>query len=223
MLRGFLDYKLTPTTPIPDPPSQHDTAPIPCPHKPKHPLHSSPRGIALNRHPSRSGAKAFVCVWGKFTHPESIHKHTHTHSRSRATPAATYLCYITHATAYPSTARSALHSATDGDASPQLLHCRSKTLLCLEGSYQTRGPVLWAAADSKRPMFVLTVQTEISARWTFPQTWHLTIHEGKCGQRIESGPLIVPKLSLASPLTVGSYLLKALLAWRDHRKFCFIV
>lgn len=68
---------------------------------------------STDTHPSRGKGLRV----GKFTHSEST---THTHSH-RSTP-ATYLYYITHATAYPSTTRSALHSATDGDASPELLH-----------------------------------------------------------------------------------------------------
>lgn len=172
VFRGFLDCRLKLTTPIPDPGSKHDTAPIPCPYppypyKPKPPLHPSPLGTALHWFPSRSGAKA--CVWGN-SHMQRV-PHTHHTSSRRATP-ATYLCYITHATAYPSTARSALHSATDGDASPEL--CKSVSnnaippFLCLEGSFQTWGQVLWAAGD-KRLAPVLTVWTEISVRWTFPK------------------------------------------------------
>lgn len=116
--------------------------------------HPSPQATALSRHPSRSGAKA--CMRGN-SHiqktPHAHHRHTLSH---RATP-ATYLYYITHATAYPSTSRSALHSATDGDSSPELARCKSITAMNLswEDWLQTRGHVLWAA-DAKWPLAVLT-------------------------------------------------------------------
>ncbi len=127
MLKGFLDSRLTLTTPIPDPPSQHDTAPIACaPHPPtnrnSHYIHLLRVLHSADTHPGQGQRP--VC--GEIHTSNKYHIHTtNTHSR-RATP-ATYLCYITHATAYPSTGRSALHSA-NGDASPQLLHCKSNTM-----------------------------------------------------------------------------------------------
>lgn len=106
-----------PQPPPLDPPSPYDTLStlslsLP-PSNPKLPLLSSPQGIALSRHPSRTrgggGGGADLCV-GKVTLPETntCTPQAHTH---RATQ-ATYMCYITRATAYPSTSRSARCSAT---------------------------------------------------------------------------------------------------------------
>lgn len=133
LLRGFLDGRPTPATPIHDLPSQYDSAPLPCQHSStnqnSHYIHLLRLLHSMDTHPGRGQRPVcvFVCVCagggGKFTHPENTtctpqtHTLTHTH---RATP-ATYLCYITHATAYPSTSRSALHSASDRDASPELV------------------------------------------------------------------------------------------------------
>lgn len=127
MLRGFADCKLTPTTPIPDLLSQHDTAPIPCPNTPtnQNSYYVHLLGALRSTHTHPGQGQRPVC--GEIHTSREYHMHTtNTHSL-RATP-ATYLCYITHATAYPSTTRSALHSATDGDASPELSHCSSTTM-----------------------------------------------------------------------------------------------
>lgn len=110
------------TTPIPDPPSQHDTAPIPA-LQTGTPITSVSLGYCTRLHPIQVRAK--TCVWGN-SHIQRI-----PHTRS-ATP-TTYLCYITHATAYPSTTRSVLHSATDR----ALSRCKSisnNALLRLEDS-----------------------------------------------------------------------------------------
>lgn len=148
---------------------------------------------------------------GKLTHPESA---THTH---RAT-LTTYLCYITHATAYPSSTRSALLSAT------KRYHRSSAKLL-------VPMPFLWLANSRTGSLGCwcnITPAAPCGINWDFSKldfskTWQLAIQEGECGQRIcfESGPLIVARLSLASPLK--DRVLEALLAWGDHRKICFIV
>lgn len=125
--KGFLDGSLTPTTTTPDLLLEYDTTLAPCHYSSaKLQTHPSPQAIEFNRHPSRFSGKGSRA--GKFTQkkqekktPEGHHKHT---LSCRPTP-ATYLCCVTHATAYPCTSRSALHSATDVDASSELIHCWS--------------------------------------------------------------------------------------------------
>lgn len=122
------DGWLTSTTPIPERPSQRDTAQIPFSSQPCNkltkptPLQPSYQGSASNTHLFQvRGSSIGMC--GEIHTSKNHHMYsTHTHT---ATP-ATYLCYITHATAYPSTSRFALDSATDRDDLPEFVHCNSK-------------------------------------------------------------------------------------------------
>lgn len=82
-------------------------------------LHLSPQAVS-DAHPGQRQGIACGEIHTSTNH--RMHT-TNTHSH-RATP-ATYLCYITHATAYPSTIRSAMHPAKNGDSSPGLVHCWS--------------------------------------------------------------------------------------------------
>lgn len=106
---------------------------------------------------------------------------THTHTATLAT----YLCYITNATAYPSTGRSALCSATGGDASPELFYCLcvSVTIYFLQLQDMRTCPRGWWHKGLILNDLRVSWRCKLRFSAFFP-TWHLTIHEGEFGQKI---------------------------------------
>lgn len=186
--QSCLDSRLTLTTPIPDPPSQHDTAPIPALRT------TTPITSTSLRHCTRLTSiqgRAKVCVWGN----------SHIQRVPRTRSYSNHLLVL-HNTAYPSTNRSALHSATNRyhqSSYRGISNKRSSSLLCLEES----AAVLWAA-DANWPLPLPTVSTEISVRWTFPQnvtsenSWGKVLPKDlfwkwttSCGQAVIASPLKV--------------------------------
>lgn len=150
VLRGFLDGRLTLTTPISNPPSQHDTAPIA-----ETPITSISSGYCTQLTPIQVRGKG-PCV-GIFTHPISTththHKHTLTqsysshllvlHNTCHCLPVHRQICATLSRRRRCITTAQALQKYNN--ALPQFL--------CLEDSFQTD---FWAA-DAEWPMSVLTV------------------------------------------------------------------
>lgn len=116
-----------------------------------------------------------VCVRGENSHTKRTNTLFH-----RAAP-ATYLCCITHATAYPCTSRSAQHPAENGDSSPKISFT-VRVLICQpENSIQDWGAGLLMPND---PCECADTKTPDFSRVEFLKTWHLNIHQCRSDQMI---------------------------------------
>lgn len=117
---------------------------------------------------------------GKLTHPENT-THTQCYSNHLLVLHNTCHCLPIH--------HQICTTLSHWQISPELFHAAKVLVTTHFSAWKTRGRVLWAA-DVKWPLSLLTLSNNLSVRWTPPKTWHLTIHEGECCQRIfESGSL----------------------------------
>ena len=213
MLKLFLGSTLT--TPIPDPPSEHDTPSNTLSTQTETPITFISSGYCTHLTPIQVRGKDLcvcVCVYGggEFTHPECAHT-THTHTLTQS--------YSSHLLVLHNTCHCLpIHRQICTPLSHRR-RCITETLARCRSISNDALPRFSASVfrHEDRSLNVYRVETEISVDCDGP----LPKRDSEC---FESGPLITAKLPLASPLKkVESCSPRALLARGDHRKICFIV